>query len=241
MHGGDTRWNVTPYFVHRDLCWLYFIEYASFNTQAAFNPALTSDGFRQGGLGPGVTTWDGTSWNNYNGYYPLIPIGVTNTLGNGTGVVSHTIKASDGTDLRTFSVPRYRGIVSPFGDIWEWRDGLLTSTDGRTAYACESPSQFSDTITSGYSSIGTIATGDYWIGNILFGSKGDTLGKASGGSDSTKFYDYMWNNNQNGQVHALLVGGFASHGSLCGLLCSFVNNAPSSTDASVGSRLCFVG
>jgi hypothetical protein len=34
---------------------LYYIEYANFDNQAALNTNLTSDGFKQGGLGAGVT------------------------------------------------------------------------------------------------------------------------------------------------------------------------------------------
>lgn len=40
--------------------WLYVIEYANFNSQDTYNAELTSEGYRQGGLGPGVTA------GNYN-------------------------------------------------------------------------------------------------------------------------------------------------------------------------------
>ena len=32
-----------------------------------YNGALDANGFKQGGLGSGVTTLDGTKWSNWNG------------------------------------------------------------------------------------------------------------------------------------------------------------------------------
>ena len=68
--------------------WNYVIEYANFNSQAAYNAELTADGYHQGGLGPGVTDWGSTatSWSGYNATYPLTPCGYCNEFGNFTGV-----------------------------------------------------------------------------------------------------------------------------------------------------------
>lgn len=64
--------------------WLYVIEYANFNSQATFNDTLTSEGYKQGGLGMGVTTM--SSWNEYNGSSSLTPLGYNNNYGNKTGI-----------------------------------------------------------------------------------------------------------------------------------------------------------
>lgn len=66
--------------------WLYVVEYANFNSQEAYNATLTSEGYRQGGIGASITNMD--SWWHYNDSYPLTPCGYGNTLGNGTGLVS---------------------------------------------------------------------------------------------------------------------------------------------------------
>lgn len=68
--------------------WAYVIEYANFNCQAAYKADLTSEGYRQGGLGAGVTNVNGTNWSLYNGYYPLTPNGFCNTIGNNTGIIN---------------------------------------------------------------------------------------------------------------------------------------------------------
>lgn len=83
------EWNCYVYQAHKTLFWLFAIEYATLNSQAAYNSELTAEGYHQGGLGAGVTTWDGT-WSNFNGYYPFVPCGHTDTLGNQTGTVSYT-------------------------------------------------------------------------------------------------------------------------------------------------------
>lgn len=78
----SAEWNEHVYEAHKTLYWLFVIEYANLNSQAAYNPELTTEGYRQGGLGDGVTTWDGTSWNNFNGYNPFVPCGYTDEYGN---------------------------------------------------------------------------------------------------------------------------------------------------------------
>ena len=64
--------------------WLYVIEYANFNSQATFNNTLTSEGYKQGGLGAGVTTM--SSWIEYNSQAPITPLGYNNNYGNKTGI-----------------------------------------------------------------------------------------------------------------------------------------------------------
>lgn len=66
--------------------WNYVIEYANLNCQAAFNPELTVEGYHQGGLGNGPTTF--SNWAMFNNTQPIIPNGYENSIGNGTGVMS---------------------------------------------------------------------------------------------------------------------------------------------------------
>lgn len=84
---GDTQWNCMDYTAYKAIYWLYVVEYADRNCQLDFNENLTSDGFRQGGLGAGVTNINSAKWVSFNGYYPFVPCGHTNSLGNKTGIV----------------------------------------------------------------------------------------------------------------------------------------------------------
>lgn len=51
---------------------LCYIEYANFDNQAALNTNLTSDGFKQGGLGAGVTNLNWDRWTAFNGNNPIV-------------------------------------------------------------------------------------------------------------------------------------------------------------------------
>lgn len=64
--------------------WNYVIEYANFNCQDTYKADLTSDGYRQGGLGAGITNM--SNWNEYNGNNSLTPCGFGNSIGNFTGI-----------------------------------------------------------------------------------------------------------------------------------------------------------
>lgn len=66
-------WNCNLYAAQVAMYWLYVIEYANRNCQAAYNAEPTSEGYKQGGLGDGVTTINSGKWNTYNGYYPFVP------------------------------------------------------------------------------------------------------------------------------------------------------------------------
>ncbi|MDR0385402.1 MAG: hypothetical protein LBH60_04935, partial [Prevotellaceae bacterium] len=54
LRGAGTQWNCCPYDA-KDVAWLYYIEYANRNSQAAFNAQPDANGYKQGGLGNGVT------------------------------------------------------------------------------------------------------------------------------------------------------------------------------------------
>ena len=110
--------------------WAWVVEYATLNSQKAYTADLTAEGYHQGGLGDGVTTWNG-DWNTYNGYYPLTPCGYCNDIGNFTGVkdlvIPETvINESTTVASKTFKVPRWRGFDNPFGDIWANLDGIIS-------------------------------------------------------------------------------------------------------------------
>lgn len=114
------------------LYWLYVIEYANFDCQATYNPNLTAEGFRQGGLGLGFTTYVNSTWEKLS-YNPLLPIGYTNDLGNNTGIKNYTIPEltfEDGTSAtaKTMSVQRWRGVETNFGESCIGVDGILINT-----------------------------------------------------------------------------------------------------------------
>ena len=247
---GSTEWNCYTYDVHKTLFWLFVVEYATLNSQAAYNSEPTSEGYRQGGLGAGVTTWDGT-WSSFNGYYPFVPCGHTDSLGNRTGVVSYTAKNDDESISKTFDVPRYRGVENPFGHILKWTDGCniqvsATQENGGTglskAFICHNPANFQDTNYANYSHVGNIDRAGGFIKEVLFGVGGDILPKLTGGSSTTYFCDYhMLNIPISGEVaFGVLFAGPASVGAQTGLSYLDSRTEPSNNRTNSGSRLCFI-
>ena len=208
--------------------WAWVIEYATFNSQAAYNAELTAEGYHQGGLGDGVTTWDGTSWNNYNGYYPLTPCGYCNKFGNFTGVkdlvipetvVSETVTVA----TKTFKVPRWRGFDNPFGDIWTNLDGVIlertAANQPSSVYTTTDTSAFGDDNTAkGKMTVaGTEVASDGYIKAFDLGEKGEIIPSAVGGSNTTYMCDYHYCNASSTALRTLFVGGRATDGGNAGL------------------------
>lgn len=208
--------------------WAWVIEYATFNSQAAYNAELTAEGYHQGGLGDGVTTWDGTSWNNYNGYYPLTPCGYCNEFGNFTGVKDLVIPetvVSEATTVatKTFKVPRWRGFDNPFGDIWTNLDGIIlertAANQPSSVYTTTDTSAFGDDNTAkGKMTVaGTEVASDGYIKAFDLGEKGEIIPSAVGGSNTTYMCDYHYCNTSSTALRTLLVGGNAHYGGHAGL------------------------
>ena len=86
-----TGWEAYNYHAWWKMFILFTIEYATLNSQAAVNSALDANGFKQGGLGNGVTYVNYTKWNHLFSYYPLIPNGASDSLASGTGEVTYTL------------------------------------------------------------------------------------------------------------------------------------------------------
>ena len=103
----------------RALC---YIEYANFDNQAVLNTNLTSDGFKQGGLGAGVTTLDWHKWTTYNDNNPIIYTywSSEHNVGNGNTITKEFAIGGYNSDGSNFFVypAVYRGILNFFGDIW---------------------------------------------------------------------------------------------------------------------------
>lgn len=246
---GSTEWNMLTYDAYKTLYWLYVIEYANTNCQAAYNAELTTDGYKQGGLGAGVTEF--WKWSDYNSYYPCVPCGATDSLGNGTGVVTYEIVGSDSTTWYKAPVPRYRGIENPFGHIWKWVDGLLVlvsadEANGGTGlskvYVCHDPAKFSSTSYADYEYVGDEARTNGYTKELIFGEGGEILPAEVGGGSTTYYCDYYWTNipTSGSAVKSVLFCGSSSGGADAGLAFACSYGALSASSSHVGSRLCFI-
>lgn len=230
--------------------WNYVIEYANFNSQAAYNAELTSDGYRQGGLGPGVTDWSNfaTSWSGYNETYPITPCGYCNDIGNFTGIKDLVIPectATNKTDTvatKTFKVPRWRGFDNPFGDIWTNLDGIIlertAANQPSSVYTTTDTSAFGDdNIAKGKMTVaGTEVASDGWIKAFNLGETAEIIPSAVGGSTTTYICDYHYCNVSSTALRTLLVGGDAINGGGAGLGCFYSNRDVGYAFSDVGFR-----
>ena len=232
----------------RVLYWLYFIEYANFNCQARFNSELTSEGFRQGGLGDGVTTVNSNYWNFYNGYNPLTPNGYTNEFGNGTNIkamtiVMPTVSGGEPTSSTTQYVPRWHGIENPFGDIWNNIDGIIINSSSivenskkySEAYATEDPLLYSDSDYSKMRVVGIELNENGYVKEWDLGNTAEIIPRLNGGNTTQYKCDYHWTNNTTG-LRTLILGGSADSGGFAGLGCSRSGVGVGIADAYVGFR-----
>ena len=232
-------WEMLDYQTYNTLFWLYFVEYANTNSQLAVNSALDANGYKQGGLGNGVTDIVGSDWSTFNGFYPIINCGASNSLGNGSGEVSYTVPF---TVPVTTKVNRYRGIENPFGHIWKNCDGIIfdvkSDADGGTSriYISSNPADYSDSITSNYILSGDIPRIDGYIKSLQAAS---FLPLTVGGASTTYWCDYLSQSISSSSLRTLLLGGFAIAGAAAGLGFSNTDHSVANADTYFGSRLCF--
>ena len=209
--------------------WLYVVEYANFNSQEAFNEALTEEGYRQGGMGPGVTSIKGNYWSYYNEHTPLTPCGYLNEFGNGSGIkpmtlVTPTKSGGEPTQSYTFQVPRWRGFDNPFGDIWTNLDGIIIGADAdihpnnmNYVYACKNPEKFGEVLTDDWEKIGEEIHQDGYTKQFDLGDAAHIIPNVMGANTTT----YKCDNHQTGAKddvpRTLFVGGCADDGAAAGL------------------------
>lgn len=242
---GEAKWNLYTYEEHRAICHLFLVEYATRNSQKAVNTELTPEGFRQGGLGSGCTT--GTATINGAQTWSFIPTGSSDSLGSGSGEVTVTIQQTDSSGSNTSTITRkcnrYRGIENPFGHIWKHTDDVISvyGNGYRTWYKSVKPNQFatnkntsykpfcaSTMVSSGYKTeIKATPTCDFFAISV------------SGGSETTYWCDYNWDNTDTSE-HCLLIGGDSDTIGGAGLFALGSSHSVGYSYAYIGSRLTYL-
>lgn len=242
---GEAKWNLYTYEEHRAICHLFLVEYATRNSQKAVNTKLTPEGFRQGGLGSGCTT--GTATINGAQTWSFIPTGSSDSLGSGSGEVTVTIQQTDSSGSNTSTITRkcnrYRGIENPFGHIWKHTDDVISvyGNGYRTWYKSVKPNQFatnkntsykpfcaSTMVSNGYKTeIKATPTCDFFATSV------------SGGSETTYWCDYNWDNTDTSE-HCLLIGGGSGSGGAAGLFALRSDSGVGGSYADIGSRLTYL-
>lgn len=244
---GTTEWNCNLYHTHRKLWWLFAVEYCTFNSQDAFNAELDESGYHQGGLSAGVTTLNGAKWSNFNGYYPVIPCGTTNSLGNHTGVVEYTMPTEYDAVPFKVNVPSYRGVENPFGHLWKWTDAckclIQSEADGGLSefYVCDDPTHFTSSGVANYQLRGNLPRREGYVKKLILGEHGEIMPLEVGAGSTTYFCDYFYTSIPASGVseRGVLFGGHAYYGASAGFVFAYTHYAATFAYAYFGSRLCF--
>lgn len=196
--------------------WNYVIEYANFNSQKEFNSELTSDGYHQGGLGPGLSTWDWNGWDKYNGHCAITPCGYTNEFGNFSGVKAIQLQSPE----KTLYANRWRGFENPFGEIWTNLEGIVIKRDAAKAnsnvYTTTDVLKYGDDY-SLFDIAGVEVAQDGFVVTFDLGSKAEIIPSSIDGSQSTYKCDYHWCGADSIENRTLVVGGNSSNGGQSGL------------------------
>lgn len=251
------NWNIYTYGAHRDLTWLFVVEYATLNSQKAFNANLTAEGYHQGGLGEGVTT--GSVKINGADTWSFVPCGTTNSLGNGTGIIeyTHTNTNAEGasTGTKVVNVPRYRGIENPFGHVWKNVIDVVVAGTDNSVYICKDYTKFGtfegginptaeQLIAAGYElqDFKESTINGQYVKKLVNNNQADLFPTVVGnGASATTYYcGYHWTS-ATATPRTLLLGGGSDVGSSAGL---FYLGSIAGLDysyADVGTRITFYG
>lgn len=226
---------------------LCYIEYANFDNQAALNTNLTSEGFKQGGLGAGVTNLNWDKWTAFNDNNPIIYTYWTaeHNVGNGSTITKEFAIAGYNTDGSYFNTypAVYRGILNFFGDIWAFiRDIVIINKDTNynSVYLLKKGVNHADVTKDNINEkcyfIGDQANTNNFITEFDFRFDPYFVPNKIG---TNKKADYNWIRGNNGQdtdkvVRVLLLGGSANAGSWAGSGSFNSTWVRSDSDATVG-------
>lgn len=208
------NWGLIDYRAHKTIANLFCAKYGNTNISTD-NSSIPCSG--------GTRSWDGST-------------GATVSLGNRDGKSS---KSSNFLGLEDCYYGKYEFVqgINIIDRQWIVYDGGLkvnTDLSGLTSAGYTNVRQI---VAS--SSSNTAASSNNWITGIAHGEYADIMPTyVSGGSDTTYYADYYYQNTGN---RVLLRSGYSGHGSYCGVFCSNANVDSSYSRSYLGSRLGFYG
>lgn len=209
-----SNWGLIDYRAHKTIANLFCAKYGNTNISTD-NSSIPCSG--------GTRSWDSS-------------IGATVSLGNRDGKSS---KSSNFLGLEDCYYGKYEFVqgINIINRQWIVYDGGLkvnTDLSGLTSAGYTNVRQI---VAS--SSSNTAASSSGWITGIAHGEYADIMPTyVSGGSDTTYYADYYYQNTGN---RILLRSGPSGDGSFCGVFCSNAAHDSSISGSDIGSRLGFYG
>ena len=208
------NWNLKDFLGWSAYQLMQTIEFASFNSQSFLSAGITS-------------LASGTGNHSQN-------TGHTSTLGNSSGYVNFPVE-NGATGQTTRNAPSYRGIENPFGNIWEFVDGINITE--LLVYIADHGFA-SDTFTDPYKPIGYVGDTSGYMSEHMFSSLSDfgflPISVVGGGSGSY-FCDYYYVSTATNRI--ALVGGNWHDSVTAGAFFWYLSNSSATSDRSIAARL----
>lgn len=241
--GWEANWFVAR-FVMEALMRIYF---GDRNSQAKFNSNADSDGLPQGGLGAVATGWTNSSWNSYNGLYPLIPNVFSikddegNNIGDFTGQKTYAVKDKDGQTVYSAKVPFFAGLMNPFGHIYQYVNGLIIDTEAKGASKIYvTPSMYAEYHSDRVSDklfAGNMTRSSGWVKELVLDKLAGIPSKV-GGSSSTYYSDILNTTIDNPGLNVRFAGGIMSGGVEAGISSSQISRPATYRNINITAPLC---
>ena len=157
-------------------------------------------------------------------------------------IITPTVSGGDPTQIYNLSIPIWRGIENPFGDILTNLDGVIIQGDEesnpKTVYVTDDPNNYGDDETAK----SKMRIAGYWIHQNGFikefdlGEEANIIPATIGASFVTYKCDYNYVETKNTALRTIFVGGNANSGSIGGLC---LLDSTSTTNAAAGTYLGF--
>ena len=175
-------------------------------------------------------------WNSQ----ATIGVGICNgsSMSNTGGTDGMSYHTGTAASSRTATgAVQYRNIENPYGNIWEWIDGVNFSDS--TVYVCTTPANYADDTTAGYTNAGTKVQSNGFIKAIGLSSAAPWafFPTEVGGSETIYIPDYA--GCSSGWRVLMVGGGYGDSAGDVGLFYFYASNASSNSSSSVGARLLF--
>jgi hypothetical protein len=246
----DSTWRLTDWSLWSAIQLLFLVEYASFNSQRALV------GNDTGGLSNIASgTWSSSVSGGSSTYLPIVPTGGTESLGNCSGAIPLAELYGDGNGLPVYtgsqnsfwtdSIPCYRGIESPYGNIWQWLDGIIldfATTNRMNAYI-SAGNYVDDNPTINYRKFIAHNGNDNVPGNTYpsriheEAALDGFYARVGGGSTITGLTDYYYNTGSAGK-RVVAVGGISTNGGGAGVFYVTADSGSGTRNTRIGGRLC---
>ena len=134
---------------------------------------------------------------------------------------------------------QYRGIENPWGNVYEWIDGINFSN--RAAYICTDPSKYADDTSTNYTAAGLSLPSNSGFIKTLGNCTAlpwAFIPTAQGGSSTTYVPDYV--NSYSGWCVLYVGGCYGYTAGYCGLFYFSGNYGSSNAYSYIGARLLYV-